>query len=122
MEILPIKSDADYRRALGEIEALMGAEPETPEGDRLDILVTLVEAWEERHYPLDLPDAVDAIRYHMEQRGLSTADLESLLGGPVQVQKLLSRKLPLTLAMARRLHEELGIPAESLLRQPALVD
>ena len=116
MEITPIKTQRDYRRALKEIEALMGAKRNTPEGDRLDVLVTLVEAWEARHYPLDLPDAVEAIKHHMEQKGLAPRDLVPFIGSRNRVYEVLARKRPLTLVMVRRLHEGLGIPAESLIK------
>jgi len=116
MQVTPIKSQRDYRRALKEIEGLMAAKRNTPEGDRLDVLVTLVEAWEAKHYPLDLPDAVEAIRYHMEQQGLAPRDLVPFIGNRNRVYEVLSRKRPLTLAMVRRLHEGLGIPAESLIK------
>ena len=78
MDIAPIKSERQYRRALQEIEGLMAAKRNTPEGRRLDVLVTLVEAWEAKHYPLDLPDPVEAIKYHMESRGLEPRDSHSL--------------------------------------------
>jgi HTH-type transcriptional regulator/antitoxin HigA len=116
MDIKPIKTQRDYRRALKEIEALMNAKRNTPEGDRLDVLVTLVEAWESKHWPLDLPDAVEAIRYHMDQQGLVPRDLIPFIGTRNRVYEVLSRKRPLTLAMIQRLHEGLGIPAESLIK------
>jgi HTH-type transcriptional regulator/antitoxin HigA len=116
MQVTPIKSQRDYKRALKEIEGLMAARRNTPEGDRLDVLVTLVEAWEAKHYPLDLPDAVEAIRYHMEQQGLAPRDLIPFIGSRNRVYEVLSRKRPLTLAMVRRLHEGLRIPAESLIK------
>ena len=116
MDIRPIKTQRDYRRALKEIEGLMRAKRDTPEGDRLDVLITLVEAWEAKHFPLDLPDAIEAIRYHMEQKGLAARDLVPFIGGRNRVYEVLSRKRPLTLKMVRRLHEGLGIPAESLIR------
>lgn len=116
MNIEPIKTDRDYRRTLEEIEGLMTAERDTPEGDRLDVLVTLVEAWETRHYPIDLPDPVAAIRYHMEQNGLSPKDLAPYIGGRNRVYEVLNRKRSLSLRMIRRLHRELGIPAESLIK------
>jgi HTH-type transcriptional regulator / antitoxin HigA len=116
MDIAPIKTQRDYRRALKEIEGLMSARRNTPEGDRLDVLVTLVEAWEAKHYPLDFPDAVEAIKYHMEQRQLAPRDLIPFIGNRNRVYEVLSRKRPLTLAMVRRLHEGLGIPAESLIK------
>ena len=116
MNIDPIKTDGDYRRTLAEIETLMTAGHDTPEGDRLDVLVTLVEAWEARHYPLDLPDPVAAILYHMEQGGLAPKDLAGCIGGRNRVYEVLNRKRPLSLRMIQRLHRELGIPAESLIK------
>jgi HTH-type transcriptional regulator/antitoxin HigA len=116
MDIKPIKSERQYRRALKEIEGLMAAKRGTPQGDRLDVLVTPVEAWEAKHYPLDLPDPVEAIKYHMESRGLSPRDLVPFIGSPNRVDEVLARKRSLTLTMIRRLHEGLGIPAESLIK------
>jgi HTH-type transcriptional regulator/antitoxin HigA len=115
MDIAPIKTQRDYRRTLKEIEGLMRAKRGTPEGDRLDVLVTLVEAWEAKHYPLDLPDPVEAIKYHMDQQGLTPSDLIPFIGSRNSVRDVLTRKRPLTLAMIRRLHAGLGIPAESLI-------
>jgi HTH-type transcriptional regulator/antitoxin HigA len=117
MEISPIKSARDYRRVLKEIEGLMTAKRGTAQGDRLDVLVTLVEAWEARHYPVDLPDPVSAIRHHMEQKGLAPRDLIPFVGSRNRVHEVLNRKRPLTLKMVWRLHTGLGIPAESLIRQ-----
>lgn len=117
MEISPIKSARDYRRVLKEIEGLMTAKRGTAQGDRLDVLVTLVEAWEARHYPVDLPDPVSAIRHHMEQKGLAPRDLIPFVGSRNRVHEVLNRKRPLTLKMIWRLHTGLGIPAESLIRQ-----
>ena len=91
MDIPPIKSQRDYRRVLKEIEGLMSARRNTPEGDRLDVLVTLVEAWERKHYPLDLPDPVEAIRYHMEQSGLQPRDLIPFIGSRNRVHEVLNR-------------------------------
>ena len=116
MDIAPIKSQRDYRRVLKEVEGLMSARRHTPDGDRLDILVTLVEAWERKHYPMNLPDPVEAIKYHMEQSGLQPADLVAFIGTLDHVHEVLDRKRDLTLAMIRRLHEGLGIPAESLIK------
>ena len=116
MDIAPIKSQRDYRRVLKEVEGLMTARRNTPEGDRLDVLVTLVEAWERKHYPMDIPDPVEAIKYHMEQSGLQPADLVPFIGSASEVQAVLGRKRDLTLAMIRSLHEGLGIPAESLIK------
>ena len=118
MNIRPIKTRADYRAALKEVEALMTAEHDTPEGERLDVLVTLVEAYENKHYPLDLPDPVEAIRFRMEQKGMTPKDLVPMIGRINRVYEVLSRRRPLTLAMIQRLHSELGIPAESLIKQP----
>jgi HTH-type transcriptional regulator / antitoxin HigA len=118
MDIAPIKTHRDYRRALKEIEGLMAAKRNTPEGDRLDVLATLVEAWEAKHYSLELPDPVAAIKYHMEQNGLAPRDLVPFIGSRNRVYEVLARKRPLTLVMVRRLHEGLGIPAESLIKAP----
>lgn len=118
MEIKPIKTKADYRAALKEIEALMGAQPDTPEGEHLDVLVTLVEAYENKHYRLDLPDPIEAIKFRMEQKGLTAKDLVPMIGRINRVYEVLSRRRPLTLAMIQRLYSELGIPAESLIKQP----
>lgn len=115
MDIAPIKNQRDYRRALKEIEGLMTARRNSPEGDRLDVLVTLVEAWERKHYPLDLPDPVEAIKYHMDQSGLAPRDLIPFIGSRNRVHEVLNRKRPLTLKMIWRLHQGLGIPAESLI-------
>jgi HTH-type transcriptional regulator/antitoxin HigA len=117
MNIRPIKTKADYRAALKEIEALMSAERGTPQGERLDVLVTLVEAYERKHYPLDLPDPVEAIKFRMEQKGMTPRDLVPMIGQINRVYEILSRRRPLTLAMIQRLHRELGIPAESLIKQ-----
>lgn len=116
MDIAPIKSQRDYRRVLKQIEELMNARRNTPEGDRLDVLVTLVEAWERKHYPLDLPDPVEAIRYHMEQNDLQPRDLIPFIGSRNRVYEVLNRKRDLTLPMIRKLHQGLGIPAESLIK------
>jgi len=114
MEIRPIKNNRDYREALKKIERLMDARPNT-EGDRLDVLVTLVGAWEEKHWPIDLPDPVEAILFAMEHRGLSRRDLEPFIGSRARVAEVLNHKRSLTLPMIRRLHEGLGIPAEVLI-------
>ena len=119
MDIRPVRTKADYRRTLKEIETLMGAAPNPPRGERLDVLVALVEAYERKHHPLDLPDPVEAIKLRMEQMGLSPKDLEPMIGRRNRVYEVLNRKRPLTMKMAWRLHRELGIPAESLIRPPA---
>ncbi len=117
MDIKPIRTKADYRATLKEIDSLMGSRAGSREGERLDVLVTLVEAYEARHYPLDLPDPVEAIKFRMEQSGLVAKDLVPMIGQLNRVYEVLNRKRPLTLKMIWRLHNELGIPAESLIRQ-----
>jgi len=116
MDIAPLKNRRDYRQALKEVETLMQARRNTPEGDRLDVLVTLVEAWEHKRYPLDLPDPIEAIKYHMEQNELAPRDLIPFIGSRNRVHEVLNRKRPLTLKMIQRLHAGLRIPAESLLK------
>ncbi len=119
MNIEPIKTQRDYRRVLKEIEGLMAAKRKTPEGDRLDVLITLVEAWERKHYRLDLPDPIEAIKYHMEQNGLQPRDLIPFIGSRNRVHEVLNGKRSLTLKMIWRLHKGLGIPAESLIKNRA---
>jgi HTH-type transcriptional regulator / antitoxin HigA len=119
MEIKPIRTKADYRAVLKEIETLMSARAGTPEGERLDVLVTLVEAYEKKHYRFDLPDPVEAIKFRMEQMALGPKDLVPMIGQINRVYEVLNRKRPLTLQMIRRLHRTLGIPAESLIKEPA---
>ena len=117
MEIKPIKTKADYRAALREAETLMTARAGTPEGERLDVLVTLLEAYERKRFPLDLPDPIEAIKFRMEQSGLVPKDLVPMIGQINRVYEVLSRKRPLTLQMIRRLHRDLRIPAESLIKE-----
>ncbi len=117
MEINPIKTKADYRAALKEIEGLMAAGRDTPEGERLDVLATLVEAYENKHYRLDLPDPIEAVKFRMEQKGLTAKDLVPMIGRIDRVYEVLSRRRPLTLVMIQRLHSDLGIPAGSLIQQ-----
>jgi HTH-type transcriptional regulator / antitoxin HigA len=116
MDIRPIKIEADYHAALAEIETLFDAEPNTPMGDRLDVLTTLIEAYEAQHYAIPTPDPKETILYYLESRGLSRRDLEPYLGGRGRVSEVLTRKRPLTLEMIRKLHEGLGIPAEVLIQ------
>ncbi|EGQ8444442.1 transcriptional regulator [Vibrio cholerae] len=118
MDIRPIKTDADYRAALNDIENLMMAEPDTIEGEKLDILVTLVEAYEAKLFPMDLPDPVEAIKFEMERKGLTVKDLEPMIGKSNRVYEILNHKRSLTLKMIWKLHEGLGIPAESLIKPP----
>ena len=120
MDIKPIKTKADHKAALKAVESLMTAKARTPEGDRLDVLATLIEAYERQHFPMDLPDAVEAVKFRMEQQGLTAKDLEPLIGRSNRVYEVLNRKRGLTLAMIQKLHLGLGIPAESLLRQRAV--
>jgi HTH-type transcriptional regulator/antitoxin HigA len=116
MEIRPIKSDTDYNETLKEIESLMMAETNSPEGDRLDVLVTLVEAYERQHYPIDFPDPIEAIKFRMEQQGLTVEDLVPVIGRKNRVYEVLARKRPLTLRMIEGLHGSFSIPAESLIK------
>ena len=116
MDIAPIKTRRDYRNALKRIEGLMNAKRGSAEGDRLDVLVTLVEAWERQHYPLGFPDPIEAIKYHMDQNGLQPRDLIPFIGSRNRVHEVLNRRRSLTLNMIRRLHEGLGIPADSLIK------
>ncbi|QDF76752.1 MULTISPECIES: helix-turn-helix domain-containing protein [Shewanella] len=118
MDIRPIKTDADYRAALNDIENLMMAEPDTIKGEKLDILVTLVESYEAKHFPMDLPDPVEAIKFEMERKGLTVKDLEPMIGKSNRVYEILNHKRSLTLKMIWKLHEGLGIPAESLIKPP----
>jgi len=120
MEIKPIKTDADYRAALKEVESLMAAAAGSPEGERLDVLVTLIEAYEKTHYPMDLPDPVEAIKFRMQQMGLYPKDLTPIFGRLNRVYEVLNGKRSLTLQMIRRLNVELDIPAESLIKAPRL--
>ena len=116
MEIKPIKTETDYQATLGEIERLFDATPGTPEGDRLEVLITLIEAYEDKHYNIPLPDPIEAIAYYMESRGLSRRDLEPYIGGRARVSEILNRKRPLSMRMIRRLHRGLGIPADILIQ------
>ena len=115
-ELRPIRSEPDHKRALAEVARLWGARSGTPEGDRLDILATLIDAYEAEHYPMDPPDPIEAIKFRMESQGLTRKDLEPLIGTRTRVAEVLSRKRGLSIRMIRRLHERLGIPAEVLIR------
>lgn len=119
MEIRPIHTEADYQAVLQEVSALMNQDPDagTPDGDRLDVLATLVQAYEAKHYPIAPPDPIEAIKFRMEQGGLSIKDLEPLIGRSNRVYEVLGRTRPLTLPMIRRLHKGLGIPAEVLISE-----
>lgn len=117
MNIKPIRTESDYRVTLKEVEGLMSAEKHTSEGEKLDVLVTLIEAYESQHYPLEFPDPIEAIKFEMEQKGLTAKDLEPMIGKRNRVYEILNRKRSLTLNMIRCLHEKLGIPVESLIKE-----
>ncbi len=115
-EIRPIRTEADHAAAMDEVERLWGAKSGTPDGDRLDVLATLIEAYELKHHPIDPPDPIEAIRFKMEQQGLDRKDLEPMIGTRNRVAEVLGRKRGLSIEMIRRLHDGLGIPAEILIR------
>jgi HTH-type transcriptional regulator / antitoxin HigA len=117
-KIRPIRTEADYDVALARAEALMDAEEGTPEADELDILATLIEAYEDKHYPMDPPDPIDAIKYRMEQQGLTRKDLEPMIGTRTRVAEVLNGKRNLSITMIRNLHAKLGISAEVLIQPP----
>ena len=114
--VRPIRSETDHRAVLAEIETLMSAEPRTPEGDRLDVLATLAEAWEARHVPIKAPDPIIAILFMMEQKGLQRRDLEPAIGSRARVAEILNRRRALTLPMIRALSRLLGLPADVLVQ------
>ena len=116
MEIRPIKTKSDYRRALREVERLWDAEPGTEAGDRVDVLVTLIEAYEAAHHPIPAPDPIAAIKFMMEQKGLSRRDLEPAIGARGRVSEVLTRRRPLTLPMVRSLAALLDIPIDVLVQ------
>ena len=118
LEAQPIRTKQDYDEALARVDALMGAPPESAEGRELDVLVDLVVAYEEKHFPMDYPSPAEAIEYCMEQQGLEPRDLVPLIGTRTKVTEVLSGKRQITMPMARTLHENLDIPAESLLGRP----
>jgi HTH-type transcriptional regulator/antitoxin HigA len=115
-EVKPIRSKRDHAAALKEVERLWGAKSGSRGGDRLEVLVTLIEAYEEEHYPIDPPDPIDAIKFRMEQQGLTRRDLEEIIGTRTRVAEVLNRKRGLSISMIRRLNERLGISAEVLIR------
>jgi HTH-type transcriptional regulator/antitoxin HigA len=119
--VRPIRSEVDYDAALAAIERLWGARSGTLEGDQLDVLATLIDAYEAEHFPMDPPDPIEAIRFRMEQQGLTRKDLERVLGTRTRVSEILNRKRSLSIGMIRRLHAELGISADVLIR-PTRVD
>lgn len=115
-DVKPIRNEADHQAALDEIAALWGAAVGTARGDRLDVLATLIDAYETRHCPMDPPDPVEAIRFRMDQQGLTRKDLEGTIGTRTRIAEVLNRKRSLSIGMIRRLHDELGISAEVLIR------
>jgi HTH-type transcriptional regulator/antitoxin HigA len=119
-ELKPIRTEADHEAALAELERLWGAKSGTPDGDRLDVLATLIEVYEEKHHPMDPPDPIEAIRFRMEQQGLKRRDLEPMIGPRNRVADVLNRKRGLSIEMIRQLHDRLGISAEVLIRPSRL--
>ena len=115
MNIRPIRSASDHESALKRIEALMSAQKDTAEGDELEVLATLVDAYEKEHFPIDAPDPVEAIKFRMEQLGLDRKDLEPFLGSRARVSEILNKRRGLSLAMIRSLHENLDIPLDALI-------
>lgn len=116
MNVKPIRTESDYQAALEQIDDLMSAELDSTDGDQLDVLTTLVEAYEAKHFPTELPDPIEAIKFEMERRGLTVRDLEPMIGKTNRVYEILNYKRSLTLKMIWRLHEGLGIPAQSLIK------
>lgn len=119
-ELKPIRTEADYEAALTEVERLWGSRSGNPEGDRLDVLATLIDAYESEHHPMDPPDPIEAIKFRMEQQGLTRKDLEGILGSRTRVAEVLNRRRALSISMIRRLHNKLGISAETLI-QPSRI-
>jgi len=115
-EVKPIRSRRDYDAALKEVARLWGAKAGTRDGDRLDVLATLIDVYEAEHYPMEPPDPIEAIKFRMEQQGLTRRDLEELIGTRTRIAEILNRKRGLSIGMIRRLHERLGISAEVLIR------
>ena len=112
----PLRSERDYESALQDVERLWGAKSGTPKGDHLDILATLIDAYETEHHPMDPPDPIEAIKFRMDQQGLTRKDLEGVLGTRTRVSEVLNRKRGLSINMIRQLHKKLGISAEVLIR------
>ena len=119
-DVKPIRSEADYDAALAEVERLWGAKSGTPKGDRLDVLATLIDAYETQHHPVDPPDPIAAIRFRMEQQGLTRKDLEGIIGSRTRIAEVLNGRRGLSINMIRRLHEKLGIAGDVLIRRPRL--
>ncbi len=115
-DLKPIRTDVEHEAALAEVERLWGAVSGTPDGDRLDVLATLIDAYEARRHPIDPPDPIEAIRFRMEQQGITRKDLEAIIGTRARVAEVLNRKRNLSIDMIRKLHERLGISADVLIR------
>jgi HTH-type transcriptional regulator / antitoxin HigA len=115
-EVKPIRSNADYEAALNEVERLWGSKLGSRDGDRLDVLATLIDAYETEHFPIDPPDPIEAIKFRMEQQNLTRRDLEEIIGSRTRIAEVLNRKRGLSIGMIRRLHEHLGISADVLIR------
>lgn len=115
-DVKPIRTSKDHERAMKEVEVLWGAKSGTPKGDRLDVLATLIDAWEAAHYPMDPPDPIEAIKFRMEQQGLTRKDLEGIIGTRARIAEVLSGKRELSISMIRRLNEQLGIRADILIK------
>ena len=122
MDIKPIRGEADYDAALTEIDGLMGAAPDTPESDRLEVLVTLVEAYEAAHWSLEAPDPISALKHVMDARGFRQKDLAALIGSQPRASDVLNRRRPLTLPMIRVLSAKWNLPADVLVREYDLAD
>jgi HTH-type transcriptional regulator/antitoxin HigA len=120
MKIKPIKTEKDYQNALAEIDLSFDAEPGTPQGDRLEVLVTLVEAYEKQFYAMPLPDPIEAIEFHMERLGLTRHELEAFIGTRARVSEILNRRRPLTMRMIRNIHDGLGISYDVLMQRHPL--
>jgi HTH-type transcriptional regulator/antitoxin HigA len=115
-DVKPIRTEADYDAAMEEVAELWGAASGTPEGDRLDVLATLIDAYEAKHHAMDAPDPIEAIKFRMEQQGMTRKDLEDIIGTRTRIAEVFNRKRGLSIDMIRRLHDRLGISAEVLIR------
>jgi|SRR5579872_1829134 len=116
MEIKPIRNERDHERTLRRVEALWGAREGSKEHDELDVLATLIDAFERDHFPIDLPDPIEAIKFRLEQQGADTSDLVGVIGGRTRVYEVLRGKRALSLNMIRNLHAKFGIPADVLIQ------
>jgi HTH-type transcriptional regulator/antitoxin HigA len=115
-DVKPIRTEADYEAALAEVERLWGAKAGTPKGDRLDVLATLIDVYENQHFPMDPPDPIEAIKFRMKQQNLTRKDLEGIVGSRTRIAEILNRRRGLSMNMIRRLHDKLGISTDILIR------